>query len=74
MPPLPVSRPCLSSWLQPRPQNLQITLLDGLSLRAAAVQLQSSPMAVVSRDVRLPTLLAHKKALAGLRQQLVGAS
>ena len=43
---------------------LRLTILKGLSLRAAAAQLQISPMAVQR---------AQKKALAALRQQLVGA-
>ncbi len=43
---------------------LRLTVLEGLSLRAAAAQLQISPMAVQR---------AQKKALAALRQQLVGA-
>jgi len=43
---------------------LRLTVLDGLYLRAAAAQLQISPMAVQR---------AQKKALAALRQQLVGA-
>ena len=43
---------------------LRLTVLEGLSLRAAAAQLQISPMAVQR---------AQKKALATLRQQLVGA-
>ncbi|MCS5691768.1 sigma-70 family RNA polymerase sigma factor [Cyanobium sp. FGCU-6] len=52
---------------------LRLTVLEGLSLRAAAVQLQISPMAVSHREVRLATLQAQKKAIAALRQQLVGA-
>ena len=43
---------------------LRLTVLDGLSLRATAAQLQISPRAVQR---------AQKKALAALRQQLVGA-
>jgi len=43
---------------------LLLTVLEGLSLRAAAAQLHISPMAVQR---------AQKKALAALRQQLVGA-
>ena len=43
---------------------LRLTVLEGLSLRAAAAQLQISPMAVQR---------AQKKALAALRQQLVRA-
>jgi RNA polymerase sigma factor (sigma-70 family) len=43
---------------------LRLTVLEGLSLRAVAAQLQISPMAVQR---------AQKKALATLRQQLVGA-
>jgi RNA polymerase sigma-B factor len=43
---------------------LRLTVLEGLSLRAAAAQLQISPMAVQR---------AQKKALAALRQQLLGA-
>jgi predicted DNA-binding protein (UPF0251 family) len=52
---------------------LRLTVLEGLSLRAAAAQLQISPMAVSHREVRIATLRAQKKALAALRQQLVGA-
>ncbi|MFM8662087.1 MAG: sigma-70 family RNA polymerase sigma factor, partial [Cyanobium sp.] len=43
---------------------LRLTLLEGLSLRAAAERLEISPMS---------EQLAQKKALAALRQQLVGA-
>jgi RNA polymerase sigma-B factor len=43
---------------------LRLTLLEGLSLRAAAVRLEISTMSVQR---------AQKKALAALRQQLVGA-
>ncbi len=43
---------------------LRLIVLEGFSLRAAAVQLRLSPMAVQ---------LAQKKALAALRQQLMGA-
>ena len=52
---------------------LRLTILEGLSLRAAAAQLQISPMAVSHREVRLATRQAQQKALAALRQQLVGA-
>jgi RNA polymerase sigma-B factor len=52
---------------------LRLTVLEGLSLRAAAAQLQISPMAVSHREVRLATQRAQKKALAALRQQLVRA-
>jgi len=52
---------------------LRLTVLEGLSLRAAAAQQQISPMAVSHREVRLATLLAQKKAIAALHQQLVGA-
>jgi RNA polymerase sigma-B factor len=52
---------------------LRLTVLEGLSLRAAAAHLQISPMAVSHREVRLATLQAQKKALAALRQKLVGA-
>jgi RNA polymerase sigma factor (sigma-70 family) len=44
---------------------LRLTVLEGLSLRAAAAQLEISPMAVQR---------AQKKAIAVLRQQLVGGS
>jgi hypothetical protein len=44
--------------------RLRLTGLDGLLLRATAAQLQISPIAVQR---------ARKKALAALRQQLVGA-
>jgi DNA-directed RNA polymerase specialized sigma24 family protein len=53
---------------------LRLRVLEGLSLRAAAAQLQIGPMAVSHREVRLATPRAQKKALAALRQQLVGAS
>ena len=43
---------------------LRLTILEALSLRAAAAHLQISPMAVQR---------AQKKALAALRQKLVGA-
>jgi RNA polymerase sigma factor (sigma-70 family) len=43
---------------------LRLTILEGLSLRAAAEQLQISAMSVQR---------AQKKALEALRQQLVGA-
>lgn len=43
---------------------LRLTVLEGLSLRAAAERLEISPMAVQR---------AQKKALAALRQKLVGA-
>jgi RNA polymerase sigma factor (sigma-70 family) len=52
---------------------LRLTLLEGLSLRAAAERLEISVMSVSHREVRLATLLAQKKALAALRQQLAGA-
>ena len=52
---------------------LRLTVLEGLSLRAAAAQLQISPMALSHREVRLAIPLPQKKALAALRQQLVGA-
>jgi RNA polymerase sigma-B factor len=42
---------------------LRLTLLEGLSLRAAAAQLEISPMAVQR---------AQKQAIAALHQQLVG--
>ena len=53
--------------------GLRLTGLEGLSLRAAAAQLQISPMALSHREVRLAIPLPQKKALAALRQQLVGA-
>jgi len=52
---------------------LRLSVLKGLSLRAAAAQLQISPVAVSHREVRLAIPLAQKKALAALRQKLVGA-
>ena len=52
---------------------LRLTVLEGLSLRAAAAQLQISPMAVSHREVRLAIPPPQRKALAALRQQLVGA-
>ena len=51
---------------------LRLTLLEGLSLRAAAERLQISAMSVSHREVRLATPLAQKKAIAALRQQLAG--
>ena len=54
--------------------GLRLTGLEGLSLRAAAAQLQVSPIAVSHREVRLAIPLPQKKAIAALRQQLVGAS
>ncbi len=51
---------------------LRLTILEGLSLRAAGLKLGISAMAVSHREVRLATLLAQKKALEALRQQLVG--
>ena len=42
---------------------LRLTLLEGLSLRAAAERLQISPMSVQR---------AQKKAIEALRQQLTG--
>ena len=53
--------------------GLRLTVLKGLSLRASAAQLQISPIAVSHREVRLAIPLPQKKALAALRQQLVGA-
>jgi len=53
--------------------GLRLTVLKGLSLRAAAAQLQISPMTVPHREVRLAIPLPQKKALAALRQQLVRA-
>jgi len=52
---------------------LRLMLLEGLSLRAAAERLQISAMTVSHREVRLVTPRAQKKAIAALRQQLVGA-
>jgi len=51
---------------------LRLTLLEGLSLRAAAEQLQISAMTVSHREVRLVTPRAQKKALTALRHQLAG--
>jgi RNA polymerase sigma factor (sigma-70 family) len=48
----------------PQATALRLTILDGLSLRQAAEQLQISAMSVQR---------AQKKALEALRQQLVGA-
>jgi len=53
--------------------SLRLTVFEGLSLRAAAAQLQTRPMTVSHREVRLATPRAQKKALAALRQHLVGA-
>ena len=50
---------------------LRLTILEGLSLRAAAEQLQISAMFVSHREVRLAAQRAQKKALEALRQQLV---
>jgi hypothetical protein len=52
---------------------LLLTDLKGLYLRAAVAQLQISPMALSHREVRLAIPLPKKKALAALRQQLLGA-
>ncbi len=51
---------------------LRLTLLEGLSLRAAGLKLGISATSVSHREVRLATLLTQKKALEALRQQLVG--
>jgi RNA polymerase sigma-B factor len=51
---------------------LRLTLLQGLSLRAAGLKLGISAMAVSHRKVRLAALCAQKKAIAALRLQLVG--
>ena len=63
-----LTRPALEQLVEQLPAAqataLRLTVLEGLSLRAAAAQLQISPMAVQR---------AQKKALAALRQQLVGA-
>ena len=49
-------------WLMPA--ALRLTVLEGLSLRAAAERLEIRAMSVQR---------AQKKAIAALRQQLVGA-
>jgi RNA polymerase sigma factor (sigma-70 family) len=63
-----LTRPALEQLVEQLPAAqataLRLTVLEGLSLRAAAARLQISPMAVQR---------AQKKALAALRQQLVGA-
>ncbi len=63
-----LTRPALEQLVEQLPAvqatALRLTVLEGLSLRAAAAQLQISPMAVQR---------AQKKAFAALRQQLVGA-
>ena len=51
---------------------LRLTLLEGLSLRAAAERLEISAMSVSHREVRLAAQQAQKKAIAALRQQLSG--
>jgi DNA-directed RNA polymerase specialized sigma24 family protein len=51
---------------------LRLTVLEGLSLRAAAERLQISAMSVSHREVRLAAQRAQKKAIAALRQQLAG--
>ena len=51
---------------------LRLTLLEGLSLRAAGLKLGISAMAVSHRKVRLEALCAQKKAIAALLLQLVG--
>ncbi len=53
---------------------LRLTVLEGMSLRAAASQLGISAMAVSHREVRLAAQRAQKKALAALRQQLCAAA
>jgi DNA-directed RNA polymerase specialized sigma24 family protein len=70
---LPESPPAERSLPASQATALWLTVLEGLSLRAAAAQLQISPVAVSHREVRIATLRAQKKALAALRQQLVGA-
>ena len=50
-------------------QALRLTDIEGLSLRAAAAQLQISPMAMSHREVHLVTPRTQK-TLADLRQQL----
>lgn len=56
----------------PQATALRLTLLEGLSLRAAGRQLGISAMAVSHREVRTAALCAQKKAIAALRLQLVG--
>ena len=55
-----------------RATALRLTILEGLSLRAAAERLEISAMSVSHREVRLVTPRAQKKAIAALRQQLAG--
>ncbi|MCP9889624.1 sigma-70 family RNA polymerase sigma factor [Cyanobium sp. Aljojuca 7D2] len=52
---------------------LRLTILEGLSLRAAAERLEISAMSVSHREVRLAAQRAQRMALAALRQQLAGA-
>ena len=54
----------------PQATALCLTVLEGLSLRQAAEQLQISAMPVSHREVRLAAQRAQKKALEALRQQL----
>lgn len=51
---------------------LRLTDLEGLSLRASAKRLEISAMSVSHREVRLAAQRPQKKAIAALRQQLVG--
>lgn len=60
-------RPPASGVIAPA---LRLTVLEGMSLRAAASQLGISPMAVSHRELRLAAQRAQKKALTALRQQL----
>ena len=50
---------------------LWLTILERLTLRSAAAQLEISPMAVSHREVPLAAQRAQKKAIAALRHQLV---
>jgi DNA-directed RNA polymerase specialized sigma24 family protein len=63
--PAPDGGPCMLDQLAASQATaLRLTVLEELSLRATAAQLQISPMAVQR---------AQMKALAVLRQQLAGA-
>ena len=70
---LPESPPAERSLPASQATALRLTVLECLCLRATAAQLQISPIAESHREVRLAIPLPQKKALAALRQQLVGA-
>ena len=56
----------------PQATALRLTMLEGLSLRAAVEQLQITAMSVSHREVRLVAQWAQRKVLDALRLGLVG--